>query len=121
MRRIRASAGKRHDAESSRGANRNEGAFFVLLCLALAVHASTIMSLEDYLNIIAREWFLTGKTRYTVQAMMVSKPTSFLNDLEMARYTATDDGFTVVLRGTGGEMWTSRLEKVISTSTASCS
>lgn len=103
-----------------------KGLFVVLLCLALAVpapagQAPTIMTFEDYLNNIAREWFLTGKTRYTVQAMMVSKPTSFLNDLEMARYTATDDGVTVVLRGTGGEMWTSRLEKVISTSTASCS
>ena len=48
---------------------------------------------------------------------MVSKDTSFHNELEVVDYTATDDGVTVVLKGTAGEMWTSKLPKVISTYT----
>jgi hypothetical protein len=63
------------------------------------------------------EWFLTGKKEYCVQAMMVSRETTFHNDLEVADYTVTDDGVTVILKGCFGEMWTSRLSKVISTYT----
>ena len=63
------------------------------------------------------EWFLTGKKKYSVQAMMVSKETSFHNELEVADYTVTDDGATVILKGRFGEMWTSQLPKVIATYT----
>ena len=75
------------------------------------------MTLEEYLEKSAEDWFLTGKKEYTVQAMMVSKEISFHNELEVVDYTVTDDGITVVLKGTAGEMWTSKLTKVISTYT----
>ena len=74
-----------------------------------------IMTLEEYLEQSSEKWFLTGKTEYAVQAMMVSKETSFRNELEDADYTVTDDGETVILKRTAGEMWTSKLSKVIST------
>lgn len=75
------------------------------------------MTTEEYLAQNQGEWFLTGKKEYTVQAMMVSEETSFHNELEVADYTVTDDGVTVILRGSFGEMWTSKLPKVISTYT----
>ena len=75
------------------------------------------MSLEEYLEQGGEKWFLTGKREYTVQAMMVLKETSFHNELEVTDYTVNDDGFTVILKGAVGEMWTSKLPKVISTYT----
>lgn len=75
------------------------------------------MTLEEYLESGGEEWFLTGKREYPVQAMMVSKETSFQNELEVTDYTVTDDGVTVVLKGTAGEMWASKLPKVIDTYT----
>jgi len=75
------------------------------------------VSLEDYLKDGGEDWFLTGKTEYTVQGMMVSKETSFHNDLEVTDYTVTDDGVSVVLKGTLGEQWVSKLEKVAKTYT----
>ena len=76
-----------------------------------------IMTLEEYLEKSGEEWFLTGKLEYTVQAMMVSGEMSFHNDLEAADYTVKDDGITVVLKGTIGEMWAVKLANVISTYT----
>ena len=76
-----------------------------------------VMTLEEFLKNSDGKWFLTGKKKYTVQAMMVSKETSFRNELEAVDYTAVDDGVTVVLKGTAGELWTSKLSKVISTYT----
>ena len=76
-----------------------------------------IMTLAEYLEQSENDWFLTGKKEYTVQAMMPSKETSFHNELEVADYTVTNDGITVILKGTLGEMWTSKLSKVISTYT----
>ena len=76
-----------------------------------------VMSLETYLEKSGEKWFLTGKKEYTVRAMMVSKETSFRNELEVTDYTVTDDGVTVVLKGTVGEQWTAKLPKVISTYT----
>lgn len=70
------------------------------------------LSLEEYLENTNEKWFLTGKREYTIQAMMVSGELSFHNDLELADYTVTDDGETVVLKGTRNEMWTSPLSKV---------
>ena len=75
------------------------------------------MTLDEYLSASSERWFLTGKKRYTVQAMMVSRETSFYNDLEVVDYTVADDGETVVLKGTAGEMWATRLSKVVETYT----
>ena len=75
------------------------------------------ISLEEYLEKGGEKWFLTGKRAYTVQAMMVSKETSFNNELEVADYTVDDDGITVILKGAVGEMWASKLPNVISTYT----
>ena len=71
-------------------------------------------SLEEYLETVGEKWFLTGKKKYTVQAMMVSKEMTFHNDLEVVDLVATDDGETVVLKGTRDEIWTSPLPQVIS-------
>ena len=71
-------------------------------------------SLEEYLESSREKWFLTGKKKYTVQAMMVSKDMTFHNDLEVVDLVAADDGETVVLKGTRDEIWTSPLPQVIS-------
>ena len=70
--------------------------------------------LEEYLESSSEKWFLTGKKKYTVQAMMVSKEMTFHNNLEVVDLAASDDGETVVLKGTGDEIWTSSLLQVIS-------
>ncbi len=72
---------------------------------------------EAYIAAHADDFFLTGKTEYTIQGMMVSKDTSFHNDLENVDYTATDDGESVVLKGTVGEQWVTKLSKVLETYT----
>ena len=54
------------------------------------------MSLKEYLETTGEKWFLTGKKKYTIQAMMVSKEMTFHNDLEVVDSVATDDGETVV-------------------------
>ena len=102
----------------------------LLLLLAVAVVPScaespeieyapgqTVLTAAEYLAQDREAWFLTGKKEYTVQAMMVSEETSFHNELEVVDYTVTDDGITVILKGSFGEMWTSKLPKVISTYT----
>ena len=71
-------------------------------------------SLEEFLESSREKWFLTGKKKYTVQAMMVSKEMTFHNDLEVVDLVADDDGETVVLKGTRDEIWTSPLPQVIS-------
>jgi len=73
------------------------------------------LTLEEYLKTGTEQWFLTGKKKYSVQAMMVSKETSFRNELEVTDYTVRDDGVTVILKGAFDEMWTSKLSKVINT------
>ena len=75
------------------------------------------MSFEEYLEQGGEKWFLTGKRPYTVQAMMVSKETSFNNELEVTDYNVNNDGVTVILKGAVGEMWASKLPNVISTYT----
>ena len=77
----------------------------------------TSLTLEEYLDAPAYGWFSTGKTEYTIQGMMVSKETSFHNPLEVTDYTVTDDGVSVILKGTAGEQWVSKLEKVMATYT----
>ena len=73
------------------------------------------MTLTEYLASGREAWFPTGKKKYAVDAMMVSGPFSFRNELEEADYDAENDGGTVVLRGTQGEMWTAPLAKVAKT------
>ena len=75
------------------------------------------ITFEDYMDQGEEAWFLTGKKEYGVQAMMVSKETSFHNELEAADYTVTDDGVTVILKGRFDEMWATKLPTVISTYT----
>ncbi len=72
---------------------------------------------EDYIKAHEGAFFLTGKTEYAIQGMMVSKETKFHNDLENVDYTATDDGESVVLKGTVGEQWVAKLDKVLETYT----
>ena len=75
------------------------------------------MPFEDYLARREGTWFLTGKKEYSVQAMMVSRETCFHNALEVVDYTVTDDGVTVILKGCFGEMWATKLSRVLSTYT----
>lgn len=76
--------------------------------------AQISMIFEDYMDQGAEKWFLTEKNEYSVQAMMVSKETSFHNELEVTDYTVTDDGVSVILKGKLDEMWVSKLPKVTS-------
>ena len=76
-----------------------------------------VITLEEYLDQGTEMWFRTGKKRYGVEAMMVSRKVSFRNELEAVDYTVTDDGVTVILKGSLSEMWTSGLPRVISTYT----
>lgn len=73
------------------------------------------MTLEEYLGQTGEKWFRTAKTKRTMQAMMVSRETTFENAFEAVRYTVQDDGETVVLKGSCGEMLAGRLAAVIST------
>lgn len=75
------------------------------------------MTFEEYMNQGREAWFLTGKKEYSLHAMMVSKETSFHNELEVTDYTVTDDGDSVILKGSFDEMWVTKLSKVISTYT----
>lgn len=72
------------------------------------------MTLEEYLGQTEEKWFRTAKTKRTMQAMMVSRETVFENEFEVVRYTVRDDGETVVLKGSCGEMLASRLPAVVS-------
>ena len=57
------------------------------------------LMLEEYLGQSSEAWFATAKTSRTMRAMMVSKETSFRNEMESASYTVQDDGVTVILKG----------------------
>ncbi len=94
---------------------------FLLFCIFKTVktdrNGQISISLQDYLKKSENDWFLTGKKEYQIQAMMVSKKTSFHNEYEVADYTVEDDGETVILKGTCNELWASKLNKVIETYT----
>lgn len=70
-----------------------------------------------YINAHMDEGFLTGKTDYTVQGMMVTKPTHLYNKLELVSYDVTDDNVSVILKGTLGEEWVTKVSKVMKTYT----
>ena len=99
------------------------GMIFLFLIVLLGMNcliqrpAVQEMSLEEYLESERESWFLSGKKKYTIQGMMVSKELSFHNDLEDTDYTAEDDGQSVVLKGVAQEMWISDIERVIQTYT----
>ena len=80
-------------------------------------HLEGKISLDAYLASSEYDWFLTGKTSYTIQGKMVSAPTEVYNDLEDVHYTAEANGEDVILKGTSGEEWVSKLEKVMETYT----
>ena len=86
-------------------------------CVAKGGQEQKKLSISEYLEETNENWFLTGKKKYTIQAMMTDSELSFHNELEDADYSVTDDAETVVLKGTRGEMWTSPLSKVICTYT----
>ena len=88
-----------------------------VLSMTTEASGQVSMTFGEYLEQGGESWFLTGKRQYAVQAMMVSKETSFHNELEVADYTVTDDGVTVILKGSFDEMWAAKLSKVISTYT----
>ena len=71
------------------------------------------MTLAEYLETGCEKWFLTGKKKYPLQAMMVSRETSFRNELEGADYTVSDDGVTVIMKGTAGELWPVSMDKAV--------
>ena len=73
-----------------------------------------ILTLEEYLRQSSEGWFTAAKTSRTMKAMMVSKETSFRNEMESADYTVNDDGVTVILKGSYGEMLATKLPYVIS-------
>lgn len=52
-----------------------------------------------------------------IQGKMVSQDTEVYNELEDAHYTAQPNGADVILKGTVGEEWVTKLEKVIQTYT----
>ena len=91
--------------------------FFISGCKNKEIDKTKPVTLQEYLEKGKEEWFSTGKKEYIVQAMMVSKPLSFHNDYENADYLVEDDGETIVIKGTVGEMWASKLSKVIDTYT----
>ena len=75
------------------------------------------ITMEAYLALGLSDWFPTGKTDYRVQAKMVSADTEVYNELEDAHYTAQPNGEDVILKGTQGEEWVTKLSKVAKTYT----
>ena len=76
-----------------------------------------VVSLKDYLEENLDQFFLTGKTEYVISGRMVSQETQIHNELEDVDYTVADDGESVILTGTVGEQWVTKVSKVISTYT----
>lgn len=68
---------------------------------------------DDYLAQHMEEGFLTGKTDYVISGMMVNEPYDTYNFLELTDYHVEDDGVSVVLKGTLGEEWVTKLSKVL--------
>ncbi|MGN1306813.1 MAG: alpha/beta fold hydrolase [Faecousia sp.] len=85
--------------------------------LSLLVEKSTEISMQSYCSSTEYEWFSTGKTEYTVKGKMVSASTEVYNFFEDVYYTAEPNGIDVILEGTCGEQWVSKLSKVIKTYT----
>ena len=76
-----------------------------------------VVSLKDYLEENQDQFFLTGKTEYVISGRMVSQETQIHNELEDVDYTVADDDESVILTGTVGEQWVTKVSKVLSTYT----
>ena len=72
---------------------------------------------SDYLAEHMEDGFVTGKTDYVISGMMVKDPYDTYNFLELTNYHVEDDGISVVLKGTLGEEWSTKLSKVLKTYT----
>ncbi len=93
--------------------------FIVLLTLLLLLagcSTTKVKEVTDHMSFIEAhmdEGFLTGKTDYLISAMMAAAPYDTYNELELTDYHVEDDGVSVVLKGTLGEEWVTKLSKVI--------
>ena len=72
---------------------------------------------SDWLSSHMEDGFVTGKTDYVISGMMVNEPYDTYNFLELTDYHVEDDGVSVVLKGTLGEEWVTKLSKVLKTYT----
>lgn len=75
------------------------------------------ITMDEYLALNKSEWFLTGKTSYEIQGMLVSKDTDAYNFFEDTHYVVRPNGEDVLLKGTAGELWRSNINKVKQTYT----
>ncbi len=96
--------------------------FIVSLTLLITLFScastkSVEMNYMDYITANKNSFFMTGKTDYTVEAKMVSEPTHIFNKLELVNYDVTDDNVSVILKGSLGEEWVTKVSKVINTYT----
>ena len=90
----------------------------LLFLLASCASTKTVeMNYMDYIEENRDGFFLTGKTDYEVEAKMVSEPIHVYNRLELVDYDVADDNVSVILKGTLGEEWVTKVSKVISTYT----
>lgn len=71
------------------------------------------MTFEQYVKEHLGDFFLTGKKDYNMQVGIADKEQTFHNPLEDADYTVKPGD--IILKGTVGEMWTTKLEKALKT------
>ena len=84
--------------------------FLITSCQSTKVIETTSSAwLEEHMD----DGFVTGKTDYVISAMMVNEPYDTYNFLELTDYHVEDDGVSVVLKGTLGEEWVTKLSKVL--------
>ncbi len=94
-----------------------------ILFIALMTFSLAAVDLENAMDAIEygienqEKAFITGKTDYVIEGMMVNETTDVYNNLELVSYHIEDDGESVLLRGTLGEEWVTNVNKVISTYT----
>ena len=88
--------------------------FLIFSCQSTKVVECTS---SDWLTSHMEDGFVTGKTDYVISGMMVNEPYDTYNFLELTDYHVEDDGVSVVLKGTLGEEWVTKLSKVLKTYT----
>lgn len=88
--------------------------FLIFSCQSTKVVECTS---SDWLSSHMEDGFITGKTDYVISGMMVNEPYDTYNFLELTDYHVEDDGVSVVLKGTLGEEWVTKLSKVLKTYT----
>ena len=71
------------------------------------------MTEKEFITKHVKDFFLTGKKDYEIHACMSDKNTKVYNPFEKAEYSVKPGD--IILKGTVGEMWVSKLEKVLST------